>query len=338
MTEDRKRLLISIFAAAVLHFGVLLLTGMYSFDYEVSSEYGPITVEIDLNRPQTETPPEPDPVPAEEFTEDESVTASEEPESPAAEPRTEPEPAPEPVPAPQPDKPAVQKPVNLPRPRTEEPAVDEDFLQAIRDRRSSVSSVDAVQAFGDDKAAPTTNRTDTWAAKGSADGSEVVLSDVPAPVQSSNAVQDADDSTPATFIDENLFRRLDSGLDAGYSAQNTENDSPSDAGSPSVAEPAAGNIPFVVFENPSASRKLERWYDPEIPEDVQKLGISEYRVIIEFEIQPSGIVSLNPKVHTSGNTQIDTAVKKSLLQWKFAEAPASAKNVRAILTYIIKID
>ena len=335
MTDERRRLMISITAAVIIHAAALFLTGMYSFDYETSNEYGPITVEIDLNRQPEAKQPEPEPAEAEVLAEDDAVPVS------APEPEPVPEKPVEIVKA-QVKKPAAVKPVEPQAViKTPEPVVDDDFLQAIRERRSDNSTVDARKAFGADTAAPATDRTDTWQASGSAVGSEIISSDYPVPERSNTADAQPETEVETGLISESVFSSLDSRLSSGAES---DTDSDSDWFSPETSDSrvlsaeVAGTSHSVVFDDPSASRELLEWTEPEIPEDVQKSGVSEYKVVIEFNISSSGLVSNAVVVKRSGDTRIDAAVQTALRKWKFEESSAQGKNVHAILTYIIKID
>ncbi len=330
MNEDRKRFYISLGAALVLHLVILILTGMHSLNFEPSSEFGPLTVEVSLVPQPPVTPPEKEPEPIDNFSKQTAPPAAD--ELPEKVPLPEPKPAP--VPKARPSTVSAAAPISA---VNTAPAVDDDFLASIKQNRDDISAVNARQAFGDDPVAPETDRPDTWAATGATDGSKVVLSDAPAPEPGTVSSSSAPEQTNQPLIDSGMFSSLDESLEAGTNSDNFDENAqvrPSSA----VQNSFSGRGTTLEFKDPSLSRELLVYPPPEIPEDVKKAGIPRYTVVIEFDIDPDGVISGIVLKKSSTNSRIDTAVQAALRRWVFAESESlTDKKVRATLTYVIEI-
>ncbi len=330
MTEEKKRLALSLCAAFILHIAALILVGMQSFEFKSEREFGPLTVEVSLNQSVIEEAPKPAASPVKKQTE--------QPQKPL--PKNKPEVKPKAPASPAAVKPSSAKtsPVQTSPVKQAEVKTDQSIIDSIKAKRNSPSATDARKAFGDDNYIPKTDRTDTWAASGSSEGSEVVLSDAPEPQGSSSAADKTEHAEKKSLISDSAFSSLDDKL----ASSNVSSDKGQVSNSPSKTQSGGSGTrsqtPFVAFDDPNSSRKLLKWAPPEIPRDVQSAGISRYTVIIAFDIDADGLIS-NAKVKkTSGDTRVDAAVQKALRGWIFEEAAFSdIKKVRATLTYIIEI-
>lgn len=331
MTEERGRLVISIAAAVLIHLAVLLLSGMYSFDYETSSEYGPITVEIDLSN-MTETPA--------------AVEEAPEPETgnnPAPEPEPLPEAAPEVQPAPaqteqlrEENSPAKAQNSAPPKQIDYSSTVDAETLKSIRSSRSSAGSSNTGYYWGDDVAAPRTDDAASPEASGSS-GSEVVWSENPAEPEpqadNSNAsAEPADDDLIPEDVFSNLEKKLASGGNSG--AVSTGQERGYDSFGTDVEITFQNSSVSLVFDVGSETREPIRnpEVDPEDLKELQRSSVPEYRTVVEFDIDADGFLSNVIIAEKSGESLIDAAVQKALRKWQFEPG----KKVHARLTYIFK--
>jgi len=327
MTDDRKRLLVSIASALILHAAVLILTGINSFNYDVPEKYGPLLVELSL--PAIEQVEDVVPPVAEMIEEKEEAL-------PAPAPEAIPEAAVLPPPEPVPAVPSVRTPA------VTAAEVDDDFIAALRNRTAGTEGVDARALFGDDDIPAVTNRPDLPEASGAAVGSEVVLSDVPA----SREEDYRTDVTRTSEVAERSVIEQDdlTSLDASLSAGEVTSESSSGVAAPvSIPESPSfsGTSPDIVFEDQGESRSLSVWEPPAIPEEIREEGARRYTVVIEFLVDADGFTSGFRIKKPSGKAAIDAAVQSALRTWVFEEAvPENAedrKKIPATLTYVIEI-
>lgn len=341
MTEDRKRLLISIVTALVLHLAVLILTGLNSFDYEVPKEFGPLRVEL--------TPPEAAVIQEPEIPEKkpvEEIAPETVPEAAAPAPAAEAAEVSEPVAVPAPSLPAAAVKPAEPRP---EPASytraepDADFLADIKSRTGGSEGGELSNLFGDDPVPATTNNPDALAASGSHTGSVVVRSDqeVAREEDYTRSVRNNPVSEEVAVLDDDVLNSLDNSLSAGNSASAAaaSGTAVSAVSSPIGRTDSTGSSPLITFESAAASRALTNWDHPEIPDEIGEEGARKYTVIIDFLVDADGFTSGFKLRKPSGKADIDAAVQKALRGWVFEEAGSGSgrKKVPATLTYVIEI-
>jgi outer membrane biosynthesis protein TonB len=342
MTNERKRLLISIATALVLHLAVLILTGLNSFDYEIPKEFGPLTVELSPPvRAVAEKPAEK--VPVEEIIDlqDESSPAPAPAEVVEEASVPEPESAPErslPAAAPEP---AASRPVPAAYSRLEP---DDDFIAALKTRSGGTEGEDIRSLFGDDAIPAATDRLDVLEASGRASESEVVSSDVPEAREEDydTAVRNNSDSEVTSVLAQDDLSSLDDRLSAGTGSSGTLQDSSAPAlTSFDGTSSSSGNSPFIQFENEAAFRALTQWDHPEIPDEIGKEGARKYTVVIDFFVDGDGFTSGYSLRKPSGKAEIDAAVQSALRTWVFEEAASGSvsgkKKIPATLTYVIEI-
>lgn len=325
MSDDRKRLVISIGAALLLHLLVLILIGMNRSEYETTQDFGPITVEISFDKQPDREPPEP------EIDEINTLDAV---EAPAV--LTE---AVEPVPAAEPEtlpKPAVEVAASTVKSYAPT-AADDSFLEDLK-QRSSTGGVDARSVFGDDPVPSSTGRPDAPTAAGA--GSGVFYSNEQLAVEK-NVQSEPEEPTEMSVIEAGDLSRLDEKLATGSTAVINEEQTSSGNNSAEVAVSAAdvsGQSSNLTFDDPALSRELLESPEPEIPSEVQTAGIATYTVVIEFSIDSYGLVTDTFIRSPSTNSRVNAAVQKALRGWTFKDSSQFGNNkVKATLTYVIEI-
>ncbi|MDC7225247.1 MAG: TonB family protein [Spirochaetales bacterium] len=338
LSEDRRRILFSGGIAAVLHVVVLIAIGLNSEAFTFEPEYGPVTVQISLDRPN-ERLKEPDPV--------ESFDAGDAPEAAAVLPEPEISAVPEPVSQPVTEPVMEASEAATPGKSAPEiiPAADDyNPVEAIQNRAGGSSGgLDARSVFGDDPVPAVTDHSSSAAASYFSDngdaGSAIVLSDAK-PAENRPTAAAAESPAEVSVVSDSAFDSLDSRLSSfNSSADETISASHSTVESSKVF---SGNIEGsshqLSFEDQSLSRTPMNELTPEIPEDVQKAGISEYEIVISFYIDPDGITSSPQIDKPSGNSNLDAALIRAVRAWVFRESSTVGKKVRATLTYVIKLD
>ena len=336
LSEDRKRFLISAGTALALHILILVVVGLNRAEYSYEPEFGPVSVQISLNRPN-ERIKEPEPV--------EAFQADEAPEAEAVNEAeivpSEPEPQPVPVPRPTESAAASNPPPARPKAEVTAAETDDSFLEAIRSRSSGSSGgIDARSVFGDDPVPATTDSGSaaaSWFADDNESGSEVLLSDAPAAGQKpTESVEEA--PSAVSVIERGTLSSLDRSLSA-VDTDDTDNTTSANtvvSSADTVSGSVTGNSPVFTFRDPSVSRELREWAPPVIPEDIQTAGIPRYVIEIEFYIDSDGITSNARVVKSTTNPRLDAAVQAALRGWRFEDS-SEQKKVRATLTYVIEI-
>ena len=320
MTEERKRFVISITAAAVLHIAVLLLTGLNSFDYTPAADYGPLYVELTppVREPEELPPPEEEPPPA---SSDTAADTAEEPAPAAVKPDS--------GPAAVPDRPARPQ-VPEKQPAAPEP---DDTIQNILSNMSSERTVDARGVFGgDDRVAASSSERDLPTASGTESGSEVELSQyTAAAVEDGPRTASGSAQQPESLTEGIDWSRFDSQQsDPGSSSSGTET-------SGAVTSPVSGDgqSRSIVFSDPSRGRSLLSAPEPDIPDEIARSVNKKYVVVIEFMVDEQGLIS-EPRIKTpSGSTALDSAVINALRKWAFQPSRAGSGGGKSAATLSI---
>ena len=334
LSEDRKRLLISIGSALVLHFSVLLLIGMNKLDYHMPQEFGPITVEISLNKPHETSPPEPENEQPQALNTEETSPAAAEAETPVPAPEPVVEKVVKPVVRPvKPSTPAVQTP---PRSYTAE-VPDAGDVDAIKPK-SSTGGIDAKAVFGDNPVPSTTSTPQPLTAAGSTVVPDRDSRQTAGTASSSAASAAESEPAEVKVVTEGALSRLDEQLNSVTASQTSVPAASIRPAGRTTPGSASAQSSLFKFDNPALSREFLGGAPPVIPEDVQTAGIPKYTVVIEFYIDSDGLTSESRIKQPSTDSRIDAAVQAALREWRFAESKDSgSKKVRATLTYVIEI-
>jgi TonB family protein len=107
---------------------------------------------------------------------------------------------------------------------------------------------------------------------------------------------------------------------------------------PSVPDAATGvaeeGSETVVWDDPLLGRSAVHTPPPQIPAGATMRGACE--VVVEFELQPSGLLRDVVVRVGSGATNLDAAVVETMGEWQFTAAPV-ASTVRGRVTFICQV-
>ena len=123
------------------------------------------------------------------------------------------------------------------------------------------------------------------------------------------------------------------GQAGGSSGSGGGGGSPGRAGGGSGGRGGAGD---VLWDRPDANKGrmlLPPRVDPKLPAWVGKQGLT-LSVIASFVVMPDGVVSLVSIDRSSGNAEVDSAVRDAISRWRFS-AVKDAEPMRGLIPYVI---
>ncbi len=137
--------------------------------------------------------------------------------------------------------------------------------------------------------------------------------------------------TPKSNLETGSLSQLDQMIKESETSQAV----PADGGGGGSGGGSSGNSQSTTRWDDNAARELISQTPPVIPHWVSEQGL-RLKVLLYVELNADGlIVSCTiPKTGSSGYPDVDAAVRKAVLRWKYSRG-VGAQTVRGVITYFI---
>ncbi len=142
------------------------------------------------------------------------------------------------------------------------------------------------------------------------------------------------DNEKDSIFDNEKIEAIDSKLEKAENEEQNREISPD--GEESDIEQSGANLKSDITVDMQAlmsARKIERKVDPDLS-GIDIAGRKNIKLIVEFDILPSGVLSNVVVVNSSGSIEVDRKVEQALRLWKFAATSNKRVNNVRLIYYV----